>query len=187
MAPVPVEQNDFGFVRSYEVEINPERPSTGGWQVTEFRFGERGRAGLAIRVTPDGGKAWVASFALEPRGLLCGVYACPNPGQLMVLTGDDALLMTASDPAATKTLPIHPTIAVTRPQGTNLLVVGSFTNALAIDGGGVLWVTDRLFRDDLELVGGAPGKILVRGTLYEGPEEPKLLELDPATGRVVGR
>ena len=184
---MPVEQNDFGFARSYQVEINPEFPSTGRWELPEFTFGEGGLERLVIRVTPDGGRPWVASFALETRGLLCGVYACPNTAHLIVLTGNDAVLIPPNDPGATKILPIHPTVAVTRPEGTDLLVVGSFTDAAAVDRGGLRWVTDRLFRDDLELAVGPPGKILVKGTTHQPLLERQLLELDPATGRVVRR
>jgi len=66
------------------------------------------------------------------------------------------------------------------------LVVNSFTDAVAVDSSGIRWTTERLFIDDFESVSGPPGKILVRGTLDLDPREPKVLELDPASGRVVG-
>ncbi len=185
MTIVPVEQNDFGFGRSYQVELNPELPSAGGWQIPAFTFGDRGDETLTIRVTPDHGQPWIASFALETRGVLNGVYACPGKEQLMVLAGSNGFLIRANNPNATEKLPIHPTLHVTRPAGTDLLVVNSFTDAVAVDGNGIRWTTDRLFVDDFESVNGPPGKILVRGTFNVVPSETKVLELDPATGRVV--
>ena len=184
---MPVEQNDFGFGRSYQLELNPELPSAGGWPIPAFTFGQRGDETLTIRVTPDdGGQPWVASFALEAHGVLNGIYACPGQDQLMVLAGSDGFLIRANNPGAAEKLPIHPTLHVTRPVGTDLLVVNSFTDAVAVDGNGIRWTTDRLFVDDFEAVSGPPGKILVRGTVDVPQSEPKVLELDPATGRVIG-
>ena len=179
-----VEEKDFGFKRSYQVDLNPELPSTGGWPLPVFTFGERGNETVSVRVTPDGGKPWLASFALETRGLLNGVYACPGPAHLVVLTGADGFLVPANDPGATEKLPIHPTVWVTRPTGTDLLLVGSFTDALAIGVGGIRWVTERLFTDDLEFVVGPPGTIHVRGRVG-AQSEPTVIELDPATGRTL--
>jgi len=184
---VPVEENDFGFGRSYAIELNPELPSAGGWPIPAFIFGQRSDATLTIRITPDhGGQPWVASFALNARGLPNGVYACPGQDQLMVLAGSDGFLIRANNPGAAQKLPIHPTVNVTRPVGTDLLVVNSFTDAVAVDSNGIRWTTDRLFVDDFEAVSGPPGKILVRGTVDVAQSEPKVLELDPATGRVIG-
>ncbi len=181
-----MEQNDFAFARSYKIELNPELPSAGDWQIPAFTFGERGHEKLTIRVTPDQGQPWIASFALETRGVLNGIYACPGPEQLMVLAGSDGFLIMANNPSATEMLPIHPTLHVMRPVGTDLLVVNSFTDALAIDENGIRWTTNRLFLDDFESVSGPSGKIIVRGKLDFFPGEPKVLELDPATGHVVG-
>lgn len=186
IAGVPVEQDNFGFSSSYQVEINPELPPTGGWQLPVFSFGDRGNETLTIRITPDEGRPWVASFALESRGFLNGVYACPGPAHLVVLTGAEALLVTASDPGAAEKLLIHPTVMVTRPPGTELLVIGSYTGALAVDKSGMRWVTDRLFRDDFGFVEGPPGSIRVRGTVDVG-SKPTVMELDPATGQILGR
>src|SRR5258708_6486693 len=119
MTIVPVEQNDFGFGRSYQLELNPELPSAGGWPIPAFTFGQRGDETLTIRVTPDdGGQPWVASFALEAHGVLNGVYACPGQDQLMVLAGSDGFLIKANNPGAAEKLHIHPTLHVTRPVGT---------------------------------------------------------------------
>ncbi len=183
---MPVEQDNFGFARSYQIEVNPELPSAGGWQIPAFTFGERGDETLTIRVAADTGQQWVASFALETRGVLNGVYACPGPEQLLVLAGINGFLIRATNPSAAERLPIRPTLHVTRPVGTDLLVVNSFTDAVAVDSSGIRWTTERLFIDDFESVSGPPGKILVRGTLDLDPREPKVLELDPASGRVVG-
>ncbi|SRR6266568_1084963 len=178
---------DLGFEHSYDVEINPEFPPAGAWGIPDFRFGKRGRETLTIKVRPQHGGSWVASFAIENRGVINGVYACPDPQQLAVVTGWDAFLMQASDPTDSNELPIHPIRAVVRPAETGLLVVGSYTDAAAIDTAGLRWVTYRLFLDDLEFVEGPPGNISVQGRNGYFADDLVVLTLDPAAGRVIAR
>jgi hypothetical protein len=66
------------------------------------------------------------------------------------------------------------------------VVVGSFTDLAAIDAAGLLWVTGRLFIDDLELTSGLPGKVYVQGSLHSIPSDPQVLTIDPLTGNVIG-
>jgi hypothetical protein len=177
---------DLGFAHSHEVEINPEFPPAGDWGCPTFAFGARGEDSLTIKVRPWQGGSWVASFALETRGFLNGVYACPNPGQLVVFAGWTALLMQAADPANTHELPMQPVRSAVRPLGTDLLVVGSFIDAAALDSNGLRWVTGRLFLDDLEFVAGLPGTVTVQGRRGYESDDLMVLTLDPVSGRVIG-
>jgi hypothetical protein len=176
---------DLEFEHSYEVEINPEYPSAGAWTVPSFQFGDKGEDMATIKVHPGRGGAWVASFALEGRGVLNGVFACPNPGQFLVVTGWDAFLLQADDASLAKALTVHPITVVARPTGTDLLLVGSFTDAAALDDTGIRWVTDRLFLDDFKLLNSAPGKISVQGTSRSNPGDSEVLTIDPVSGRVI--
>jgi len=146
---------DLGFVISYEIEVNPEFPAGGDWGAPEFRFGRHLSNTLTMRIRPRVAKEWVASFATQASGvLITGLFACPNPEQLLVVTGDDAYLVRVLEPGKVEDLPIGPVVAVQKPPGTDLVVIGSFTHLAAIDEVGLRWVSDRLFLDDLEFTKG---------------------------------
>jgi hypothetical protein len=102
-----------------------------------------------------------------------------------VLTGIAAFLVDSREPGAVEKLPIAPTVAITRATGTDLVLVGSFTDVAAVDAEGVRWVTRQLFMDGLEFLNGSPGRIVVRGTLRSRPSHPQELELDPRSGRIL--
>jgi hypothetical protein len=186
MGAVTIRFTDLGFMASYEVDINPESPAAGEWGVPSFLFGGRSKDPLTIRIRPHGTKPWVASFAVGGNGhYLNGLFACPNPEQLLVAAGIDAYLIQVKRPGDADDLPLSPVLHVQRPSGMDLLVVASFTNLAAIDDTGLRWVTGRLFIDDLELIEGPPGKIYVRGSVNSIPSAPELLIIDPSRGELI--
>jgi len=183
---VATQFQDLGFAPSYEVEVDPEFPPSGDWGAPEFRFGHRSGETLAIRIRPLHGVPWIASFAIETRGrLITGLYGCPNPEHLLVVTGTDVYLTHVTEPGGVDDLPIWPVLVVRRLPATDLVVIGSFTNLAAIDEFGPRWVTDRLFLDDLEIVDGPPGKIYVKGLVSLTASDPELLVIDADRGTVI--
>ena len=177
---------NLGFTTTYEVDIDPEFPADGHWGVPVFRFGYRSSTMSTIRIRPKVATPWVASFTLESRGrLINGLYACPFPGHLFVATGTSAYLIRVAEPGSVEELPIEPVIAVRRPAGTDLLVIGSFTGLAAIDHIGLRWMTGQLFTDYLEFVNGPPGQICVKGRNYWAPNDEPLLVIGPDRGEVV--
>src|SRR5260370_13765391 len=164
MGIVTFKFTDNGFRPSYEVEINPEYPATGDWGIPEFRFGTRSgtgtfRAGdtLTLRIRPVEASPWVALFAvLDPEHYANGLFACPNPGHLLIAAGTDGYLLDVTEPGAADDLPIRPPIHVQRPSGMDLLLIGSFTNLAAVDEAGLRWVTGRQFLDALHSSAGQP-------------------------------
>ncbi len=185
--PMAIEFHELGFASVYRVEVNPTFPASGEWGLTEVRVGASSPDTLAIKVSPHEGHPWVGFFACDRRGLLVGVYACPNPEDLVVVTGTEAYLVRVSRPHELNELPIHPITAAGRPEGTDVLVVGSFGELAAIDAVGLLWVSEGLFMDDLELAAGVPGFVYVQGSVRSTPSDPELLTIDPATGELIGR
>lgn len=177
---------DLGFTTGYEIDVDPEFPADGQWDIPEFRIGHRSSATSTIRIRPAAATPWVVSFALESRGrLVDGLYACPSPGQLLVATGGSAYLIRVAEPGSVEELPIPPVLAVRRPAGTDLLLIGSFTRVAAIDDVGLRWVTGPLFTDDLEFVDGPPGQICVKGRNYWAANDQPRLVLEPDRGEVV--
>jgi hypothetical protein len=182
---VTVAFSKLGFGPSYEVEVDPEFPPSGNWGVSVIRFGSGSAETLVIRVKPTVAEPWVGLFSIESRGLLVGLYACPNPAQLLVVTGMEAFLVLVNQPQDQKPLPIHALASADRPNGTDLIVVGSFTHLAAIDAIGLLWVTDRLFTDELKVTVGPPGKVYVQGWCHSILSDLEVLTIDPVTGRVI--
>ncbi len=176
---------ELGFRPAYEVQVNPEFPPSGDWGVTEIGVGGDSPETLVIKVTPSAAEPWVGFFACESRGLLVGLYACPNPAHLLVVTGMEAFLVPVNQPHGHQALSIRALTSADRPNGTDLLVVGSFTHLAAIDAVGLLWVTDRLFTDELKLAAGPPGKVYAQGWCHSIPSDLELLTIDPVTGRVI--
>jgi hypothetical protein len=180
-----VDLRELGFHPSYEVVVNPEFPPSGNWGVPEIRVGSDSAETLVIKVMPFAAEPWVGFFACESRGLLVGLYGCPNPENLLVVTGIEAYLLRVNQPHDMQELPIHPITAADRPSGTDLVVVGSFTELAALDALGLLWVTERLFNDDLKLTTGPPGKVYVQGSIADPSIDPEVLTIDSATGKVI--
>jgi len=177
---------DLGFAPTYEVDIDPEFPGDGDWGVPEFRFGYRSSSTLTLRIRPKAASPWIASFALETRGrLISGLYACPNPSHLLIAAGSSAYLIRVAEPGSVEELPIAPVLAVRRPAGTGLIVIGSFTSLAAIDDIALRWVTGQLFTDDLEFVDGPPGQICVKGRNYWTAIDPPPLVIEPDRGEIV--
>jgi hypothetical protein len=182
---VAAEFHELGFPSAYQVEVDPAFPPSGDWGVAEIRVGANSSDTLTFKVSPAQGKAWVGFFGCDRRGLLVGLFACPNPEDLLVVTGPEAYLVRASRPHELHELPVHPITTAGRPEGTDLLVVGSFTDLAAIDAVGLLWVTEGLFLDDLELATGPPGKVYAQGSLHSIPSAPQVVTIDAANGNVI--
>jgi hypothetical protein len=183
---VTVDFRELGFHPSYEVVINPEFPPSGNWGVAKIRVGGDSAETVVIKVIPNTAEPWVGFFACESRGLLVGLCGCPNPEHLLVVTGIDAYLLGVNQPHDMQQLPIHPITATDRPSGTDLVVVGSFTELAAVDSLGLRWVTEKLFDDDLKLATGPRGKVYVQGWLADRSINSEVLTIDSATGNVIG-
>ena len=175
-----ITHDDLGFDRSYEVEIDPDFPPSGGWEIPAFTLGH----GLVIKITPRTGDRWIASFGLDPRMGLIGTYSCPERDQMLVLTGLKGYLIRTIEPGSIEQLPIVPTRATIRPDGANLVAVGSFSDVIGIDETGVSWKADAVVSDDLEFVRATAETIVIRGRV-QGRDEPDLVVLETRSGKVV--
>lgn len=183
---------NLGFGPAYEVEIDPEFPAAGNWGVPEFRFDRSSRQvnfpsrdRLVARVRPADAEAWIGSFPADARSPTIGMFACPSPNDLLVVTGIDAFLIDVRHPSHAESLPVDPVRFVHRPPDTQLLVIGSWIKLAAIDIGGLRWVTGRLFLDDLELVETTTEEIVVRGASRAIPGDQQVLKIDVASGDVI--
>ena len=84
-----------GFIPNYEVEINPEFPGDGKWESPIYGFGRDGvlmevfesRWGEShiAKVQPSVDPEWVGMFAAGGLGDFSGVFATPDPDQLILV------------------------------------------------------------------------------------------------------
>lgn len=183
---------NLGFRPAYDVEIDPEFPAAGTWEVPEFRFDRSSRQvnfpprdRLVTRVRPVDADAWIGSFPADARSPTMGLYACPSPNDLLAVTGVHAFLIDVRHPGHAESLPVGPIRFVHRPPAAQLLVIGSWIKLAAIDTSGLRWVTGRLFLDDLELVETSQDVILVRGAIHAVPGDQHVLTIDVTSGDVI--
>ena len=176
---------NLGFEPAYEVDIDPDFPSTGVWNVRRLRIGDHAEGRILFRLTPEQGNPWIGDFGCDTRSVHAGLYACPNANHLLVCTGLRAYLIDVSDPDSVGELPIAPITDVSRPAGIAMLVVTSFQDIAGIDTSGLIWIDNGLFLDDLKVAASDAGVILVRGTGRTTPGVESRLKLDALTGNVI--
>src|SRR6202171_5635283 len=149
----------LGFASNYSCEIGPEFPGSGEWGCPVYRFVQRpelvdrfAQVGepFVIRIRRVDGSEWVGLFA---RGfyVLRGVYACPNPDQICVVVDGSGYLVDTRSPSKFDALPMHPILFLERVNETASVLCGGLIDMLLIDEHGLLWVSDRLCLDDLQV------------------------------------
>ena len=149
----------LGFTSNYSCEIAPEFPGSGDWGSPIYRFVQRPESlhkfaqvgkPFVIRISRIDGSDWVG-FLAGGIGGLTGVYVCPNPDQVCVVVDGSGYLVDTRAPASYQLLPVHPVLAVERVSETASVLCSGFIDMLLIDEHGLLWVSDRLCLDDLQV------------------------------------
>lgn len=177
----------FDFRAGYTVEFDPEFPGDGVWREPVFSFDSEGSAtgslegrGFVIRVAIESGQSWVGTFA-GGLGGVTGVFACPSPKHLCLVVDGQAYLVQADTPAEAAVL--ADMVWQVIPVGSELLLVVSPIDMVAISSAGILWRSERLTLDDLHVVEATPQVIMCTGFSLRG--EPENLTLDASTGTLV--
>lgn len=179
----------LGFWPAYDIETDPEYPPAGDWGAPEYVFGLRpgpdtfAAATRTIRVRPSGSDTWVGHFPVETGSI--GLYGCPSENQLLAVTGRADNLIDVRNPGSPTRIPIAPLRIVLRPDDSELVLLGTWTNLAAIDHDGLRWITGRLFLDDLEIVEVAHGQIVVRGPVVAAPGDSRMLTIDIESGDLI--
>jgi hypothetical protein len=177
----------LGFPHSFEVQILKEIPSREG----ELRYFPAGRHhdrdGVLLRVTPEGAEPWNGLFAARPSGRYkTGVYSCPDPNGLCVVSNGAGYVLDVRDPDGYQELPISPVLEVLPGADVGLLLLANYTDVLAWDHSGRRWLAERVSSDGirhLQVVGET-----LRGMAWSPAHDEHPFVLDLATGdsRVVG-
>jgi hypothetical protein len=186
------------FVPRYAVEAQPEFPADGVWIEPLYCYDRDGRvvaepetrwgAPFVLRVTPDGGDAWVGIFAAGGLGgeAGTGAHACPRPDQLCVLVDGLAYLVSADAPGDGATaLDLSITQIVATAEPPSLLLV-TYSSVTALGPSGIAWQSGRIGLDGLRIERVSSSRIDLRIDNLEGGYDD--LSLDPATGnQIAGR
>ena len=104
------------------------------------------RGALLVEVRPSAGGTFLATAALGFRdpGSLSALYACPNPNDLLILSGGYAYLIDTLRPETCEQLPCRPATSVLAAPEEGLLLLADFWGVLALDAGGLKWQSKRI-------------------------------------------
>jgi hypothetical protein len=151
------------FLPSYDVEVDPEFPPDGIWADPVHCFDTHGSRSDTVatrwgppfiaRISPgSSGHPWVGMF--ESGALAEGAseaHACPNPTQLCVVVGGLAYLVDAERAGADATRLLTPVTQIVAVDAPALLVLVTFSEAVALSDQGIAWRTERIALDGLRV------------------------------------
>jgi hypothetical protein len=105
-----------------------------------------GRGALLLDVKPAIGASFLATCALGFRdpSLPSGVFACPNPDDLLAVAGGYAYLVNTQAPEHSLHLPLRPATQILPAPAANLILLAGFHNIIAVDANGLRWQSARL-------------------------------------------
>ena len=127
----------------------------------------------------DAGEPWVASFAAGGIGGITGVYACPSPTDLCVVSDGSAYIVDVRHPEHGAATPLAQVSQVMPIRGRPLLLLARMTDLVAVGAAGIEWRTRRLCLDGLAVVSATHEAIRCTGEFLGEMRDPAV---DPATG-----
>ncbi len=146
---------------------------------------EGGHDGLIVEVTPDEGTAWTGIFALGDLALngLSGVYSCPDPGRICIVSRGDGYLVAAEAPEQHERIPLDPILQVVPLKSPRLLLIASPWEVHAYGVDGFAWGSGRLAIDGLTLTEVSSEAIAV---IIRDFDSDIAVTLSPETGQWTG-
>lgn len=124
-----------------------------------------------FEVIPRDGEPWVGDFECGPGGT-SGLYATPCADELCIVLEGQGFWIPVLNPAAfelIRSIPIKEVHAV--PKGSMLVFV-DFTRLAAYGANGLLWQTERLSWDGLEII--QVDEDVIRGLAWDSPTDQKV-------------
>jgi len=181
---------DLSFPHHYSVSAT-DLPS--GRSATDVRYfrapdaDDRDDWSVVAEIEPDGSPPWIGVFGHDPSFItdLSKIMSTPDPAVMLVIANGQPFVVNVQEPSKVmfpKRCPVHQAIAIVS-QG--IVVLADATDLVAIGESGIAWESGRLVTDDLRLVSTEGGSI--RATGFVGAKGDVEFEVDPRTGRIVGR
>jgi len=119
------------------------------------------RGALLLHVKPAVGGAFLATCALGFRdpSLPSGVYTCPRTGDMLAVAGGYAYLVDTLQPERCLHLPLRPVTQVLAAPDEGLLLLAGFHHVAAVGSEGLLWQSERLSWEGVQLGEVSQGKL----------------------------
>lgn len=146
---------DKSFPHSYECDQMDELPGISLLQHYYYPGAstEGGRDGVLVRISPEDGRPWLATFAfgeITPNGA-SGIFSTPNPRTLCAVARGAGYFVSAAEPRSWESIAVLPIRDVRPVPHNGVIVFANFTHLIAYDQRGVRWRTKRLALDDLKI------------------------------------
>src|SRR5690348_16637351 len=146
----PTPEIRLEFRGMFEVEVLNELPGQGA----ELHYFPPARShgcdGVLLRVTPAGAASWSGLFAAQPSGRYkTGVYSCPDPNALCVVSNGAGYMLDVRDPEGYQEIPVSPVLHVVPAVKVGVLVFANYTDVLAWDSKGRRWLAERVSYDGI--------------------------------------
>jgi hypothetical protein len=180
---------DFSFPRLYECEILAEIP--GGTPLRHYYYPGAttagGRDGVSVRVVPQDGAAWSATFAFgrHGRALPTRVLSLPDPTRVCIVSDGAGYIVDVADPLSWEPVEAVPITDVRSIPHLGLVVFASLTELVAYGAEGRTWGTRRLAWDGLRVTQVTDSRII--GEYWDSASGTmESFEVDLATGHERG-
>ena len=113
-----------------------------------------GRGALLLDIKPSASANFLATCALGFRdpSLPTGIFACPNPNDLLAVAGGYAYLIDTLAPELCLHLPLRPTTQILPAPAAHLILLAGFHNILAVDANGLRWQSKRLSWEGVSMI-----------------------------------
>jgi hypothetical protein len=151
---------DFAYTAKYRVEKVLENtildPS-----IPHYRYNESGlssnetASSVNLVVYPQNGRPFLIGLTgdsdIDSRPNADGIWGCPSSEHFLVIADSIGIYVDSVDPSKTKLLNIYPIRKVHKSLATRLLLVMDFKAITALGVNGILWTSDDLVRDGVNI------------------------------------
>jgi len=113
-----------------------------------------GRDGIILKISPLHKKEWLGTFAFgydSPKALT-GIYSCPHPSLLCVISSGQGYIVNADSPTNWNLIESYPILIVYPVVEKNLIIFVDYTTISAYQSNNLLWRTKQLSWDGITLV-----------------------------------
>ena len=112
-----------------------------------------GRDGILVRIRPDDGQPWLATFAFgEMANGPSGIFTTPDPQRLCVVARGAGYFVSTIAPSSWESVRVIPITDVRPIRNHEIIVFADFTRLVAYGKNGMKWETKRLAWDDLKII-----------------------------------